>query len=123
MTLLGPRLQSLIVRLESLTLIDPALSPLIARLQGADDSPTVGSLVARIVLLDRLLAHLTRVDPLAARRLELALPTLHTLVSDLLLAEKQSGMRPVAEPLSSSRAAVDLRGRYPSYRLPIPFYL
>ncbi len=58
-TLLGPRLQTLIVRLESLTLIDPALSPLIARLQGA-------------------------------------------------LAEMQSGVRPVAEPLSSSRAAVDL---------------
>ena len=108
-TLLGARLQTLIVRLESLTRIDPAVSPLLSQLEGAGDSmPTVGSLVARVVLLDRLLAHLTSVNPLAAWRLALALPELHALVADLLRAAKHSGGRPGSEPLSSSRAAVDL---------------
>lgn len=103
-------LQALIVRLVSLTQTDPTISPLLAVLQAPPDStPTVGSLVARVMLLDRLLARLTRVDPLAARRLALALPALHALVSHLLLAALPSDWLRGSEPLSNSNALVKTR--------------
>ena len=92
MTPLGSGLQTLIGGLESLTRSDPAVGLLLVQLQQAGDSaPTAESLVARVVLLNRLLAYLTRVDPSAARRLAPTLPALHTLLIDLLLAANRGG--------------------------------
>ena len=107
-TLFDGRLQMLIVRLQSLTRTDPAVSALLAQLQVTGGSmSTVGSLVARVALLDRLLAHLTRVDPLAARRLARTLPALHTLLAALLAARHSGGLRG-SEPVGSSNATVEV---------------
>ena len=85
--MLGAKVQTLIVRIESLTLLDPTLSPLLAGLQESGGSlPTVRLLVAKVALLDRLLVRLMSVDPVAAQRLAAALPALHALVANLLFA-------------------------------------
>ncbi len=91
----GAGLAPLIVGLESLTRSDPSVTPLLAALQQASNpAPTVGALVARVALLDRLLARLTRIDPVAAKRLAHALPKLHMLMTDLLLATSGGALRP-----------------------------
>ncbi|MBV9195362.1 MAG: hypothetical protein JO168_14550 [Solirubrobacterales bacterium] len=79
-------LEALITGLQSLSQSDPALSPFIAALRTTGRSPTGRSVFAQVALIVRLLTDLSRADPAAARRLTLALPALHFVVSDLLAA-------------------------------------
>jgi len=90
---LGPRLQTLIARVQSLTRSDPAVSSLLAQLaQPGSATPTVGSLMRRAVLLSLLLNSLTRTGSSAARNLASTLPALHALLVDLLLAANRGAV-------------------------------
>jgi hypothetical protein len=108
--ILTASLQTLIVRLVSLTSADPTVAPLLAGLRFQDESaPTVGSLVAKVVLLDQLLARLIRADPLAAQRLAKAVPMLRSLVASLLSAGYESPESPVPSAwINSAEAALPL---------------
>ena len=106
---LDARLQRLIVVVVSLTGLDSVVSSLLAQLEQAGNSaPTVGSLVAKVVLLDRLLRHLARVNPAAARRLASALPELRKLMTKLLSSARHAGMPALPGPLSTSQAAANM---------------
>jgi hypothetical protein len=91
-TPLRQELQTLIARIEALTRGDPAASALLRQLQqGSNTTPTDRSLVARFVLLNRLVASLST-DPLLAPRLAPVLPSLRHLVTALLRAEKKGAL-------------------------------
>ncbi len=92
LTWFAPGLQTLVAHVESSAASDPAISQLLVQLQQAGWTPKVRSLLARVVLLDRLLAYLTRANPLAARRFAPELPTLHILLANLLRTANEHGV-------------------------------
>jgi hypothetical protein len=92
LTWFAPGLQTLIAQVESLTASNPAIGPLLAHLQQAGWTPRIRSLVARVVLLDRLLEYLTHGNSLAARRFAPELPSLRILLTNLLHAANEHGV-------------------------------
>jgi hypothetical protein len=88
MSPLGPGLQTLIARIETLTASDPTARAILAQLQQLSGvSPTAATTVERAVLLNRLLTYLSRTDPVAAKRLAPALPAFQALVLGLMRAQ------------------------------------
>ena len=78
-------LQTIVETLKSLTQSDPAVAQILLALQVGQEGRTAQSLVARMMLLNRLVEDLIYVDPAAARRLASALPVLDKLLFDLIV--------------------------------------
>ncbi len=86
---LGPELQSLIVKLRALSASDPSAQAILVSLQELGSAaPTSSSTIERIILLNRLLNDLARVDPKAAQALASTLPAFDTLVRGLIQDER-----------------------------------
>jgi hypothetical protein len=111
---LGQALQTLIARIEVLTRADPSASAVLLQLQpSSNTTPTDRSLVARFVLLNRLLASLSA-DRLLASRVASALPALRPLVIELLRTQRKGalggGMLWTGWQLSGTRNAAPVLG-------------
>lgn len=100
---LVPVVQTIVTQLQVLSQSDPRVSEVLLQLQELDGSaPTAGSLVAKVALLSRLLAYLTRTDPNAAKQLAATLPALRALLTELRAANDAGLLTNVQLPSTSA---------------------